>query len=105
MDEELHQAYINALREYVVKKSAPKKSSKGWGAKEWTEDERAVLKTKWLSLEETIVGTILVNSTASNYHIADIVFRQHWRHKIPDDIWDAFVLNVKSLRKELNDSP
>jgi hypothetical protein len=93
-------AYFAALNEAKEKKAAPKKG--GWGAKEWTEEEKRSLAVKWMSLEETIVGTIKVNMTASSEHIADIVFRQHWRHSIPDDVWDAFVENVKSLRREIS---
>jgi hypothetical protein len=97
----IDQLYLEALRNVATRANKPKSSGKGWAAKEWTEEEKHLLKNKWLSLEETIVGTIRVNQNASNYHIADIVFRQHWRHKIPDDVWESFVENVSSLRREL----
>lgn len=90
-------------RESLERLEKRKSGKKNYGhfQREWTEEEVIVMKTKCDTLVDELIGTLVLNIEMSDDHVANIVYRQHFRHKVPDEVWNHLLGIVKRLRTEI----
>ena len=98
--------YAEELMKYKEAKSQRQSGKKphgpcGFFAKEWSADEIAMEKSKVDSLEDSFRGVIGLIPSSSHAHIANVIFQNHWRKKIPDEVWMYMVETVSRVQEKL----
>lgn len=69
--------------------------------KEWTAEEIKMEKAKVDGLEDEFRGVARLNGDASREHQANVVYRNHWRASIPDDVW-RYMMDAVGRAQEKN---
>lgn len=103
----LLEAYAEELAKTESRLSArkegkkPGRSSHGF-EKEWSAQEIALEKAKVDTLFDEFRSVCRLAGGASREHIANIIYRNHWRGQVPDEVW-AYMLGKVSDAREKND--
>jgi hypothetical protein len=93
---EMYAAELMRVQEKDARKGSPRTPSGngGWKEKEWSPQDIAEFKMKIDKLGGEYHGCTRLNMLSSSEHIANILYRSRYRHKIPDECWEYMVLKV-----------
>lgn len=94
---EMYAAELMRSQERDLRRGRPKSSSGdgGWGEKEWSEEDKAEFKAKIDSLTDEFRECTRLNFHHSSSHIAHVLYRNRYRHKLPDELWEYMVKRVE----------
>ena len=99
---ELYAAELMRSQERDASRGRPKSASGGsWGEKVWTPSDISDFKHRVDSLRAEYRGVIRLNWASSDEHIANILYQNRYRHKIPEELWEYMVLKVDYHRGRL----
>jgi hypothetical protein len=102
---EMYAAELMRVQERDLRRGRPKSASGngGWGEKEWSEEDIADFKARIDKLQGEFMECTRLNITASPDHIANILYRNRYRHKLPDELWDYMVEKVTYWQDRIPD--
>ncbi len=100
---EMYAAELMRSHERDLKRGRPKSASgdSGWGEKVWTAIDIAEFKAKIDKLDEEFKSCTRLNDKASSEHIANILYRNRYRHKIPDELWEYMVQKIDYWKERI----
>jgi hypothetical protein len=73
----------------------------GFFKKEWSDQDKMVLRVKVDELIDEFRGVARITGEASRDHQANIIFRGHFKSQVPDEIWE-YMMDTVGRAQEMN---
>jgi hypothetical protein len=100
---EMYAAAIMRVTERDLMKGRSRSSSRSMESHTWTVQDVIYYKAQVDLLGDEFKGCVRLNVNASSEHIANVIYRNRYDFKIPEELWEYMVERVDYWRERVSD--